>query len=266
VVSTRRPPEAGPPGAVAIDTPQLQLARHVVADTADYQAVGVIHGAAGLGKTFATRAATARLPADPDRPRGQRLPICTISFPSRPTMRLVADLLLQALNATTPYRQASTNRFQLTAALVRELARRPRLIVVDEAQRLSEECIELLRYLHDHDDTTFGLLYVGGNGCWKVLSRQPMLRSRVWRRLTFTPIPAAEIPTTIRAYHPLFHDVDDDLLLQVDTRFAHGIWRNWALFAATAHLLAHRADRTRLDAEIVANTFALHGGGPDADA
>ena len=32
------------------------------------------------------------------------------------------------------------------------------LLVVDEAQRLPEECIELLRYLHDHDDTAFGLL------------------------------------------------------------------------------------------------------------
>ena len=262
-MSSRRRPEAGPPGAVAIDTPQLQLARHVVADTASFQAVGVIHGPAGLGKTFATRLATTRLPADPQCPDGEGLPVCTIAFPSRPTMRLVADLLLQALNGTSPDRQA--NRFYLTAALVRELAHRPRLIVVDEAQRLSEECIELLRYLHDHDDTTFGLLYVGGNGCWQVLGRQPMLRSRVWRRLTFTPIPDTQVPSIIRAYHPLFHDVDDELLLQVNTRFAHGIWRNWALFAATAHLLAGRAGRTRLDAELVANTFALHGGGPDAD-
>ncbi|MEJ3748972.1 hypothetical protein WEI85_37610 [Actinomycetes bacterium KLBMP 9797] len=27
-----------------------------------------------------------------------------------------------------------------------------------EVQRLPVECIELLRYLHDHDDTAFGLL------------------------------------------------------------------------------------------------------------
>ncbi len=257
----RRSPEAGPPGAVAIDTPQMQMARRVATDIAGHAAVGVIHGQAGLGKTFAVQAATARLPLPEDDPRGERMPVCAISFPYRPTMRLVADLLLQALNGSTPSRQA--NRFYLTAALVRELARQPRLVVVDEAQRLSEECIELLRYLHDHDDTTFGLLYVGGNGCWEVLSRQPMLRSRVWRRLTFTPMARAEVPGIIRSYHPLFDGVDDELLGHVNDRFAHGIWRNWALFAATAHLVARRAGRTRLDQEIIANTFALHGGGAD---
>ena len=44
------------------------------------------------------------------------------------------------------------------------------------------------RYLHDHDDTAFGLLYVGGNGCWEVLSREPMLRSRIFRRVRFGPM------------------------------------------------------------------------------
>ena len=50
-----RLPEAGPPGARIISTAQLQLARHVVTDITAHQAVGVIHGNAGLGKTFAVR-------------------------------------------------------------------------------------------------------------------------------------------------------------------------------------------------------------------
>ncbi|MHA4947580.1 AAA family ATPase [Micromonospora sp. SD19] len=257
---TRRPPEAGPPGARRISTPALQLARHVITDTADHQAVGVIHGLAGLGKTFATRTCIAALAA---RTRAaERIEVAIITFPSRPTMRLLADLLLQTLTGTPPARQA--NRFYLTAALVREMARAPRLIVVDEAQRLPEECIELLRYLHDHDDTRFGLLYVGGNGCWEVLSRQPMLRSRVWRRQTFTPMSRAEVPQVMRSYHRLYAEVDDELLHYVDDKFAHGIWRNWALFSSTAHLLARRARRTSLDIEIVDNAFALHPGTSDA--
>ncbi len=146
---TRRPPEAGPPGARRISTSQLQLARHVVTDTAEHLAVGVIHGLAGPGKTFAMRTCTTAL-ATRTRP-ADRIEVATIAFPARPTMRLLADLLLQTLTGAPPARQA--NRFYLTAALVRELARAPRLVVVDEAQRLPEECIELLRYLHDHDDT-----------------------------------------------------------------------------------------------------------------
>ncbi len=257
---TRRPPEAGPPGAKPISTPQLQMARHVITDTAEHLAVGVIHGQAGLGKTFAMRACTGEL-AKKTRVK-DRVEVCRIAFPARPTMRLLADLLLQELTGTTPSQHA--NRFHLTGALVRELSRQARLIVVDEAQRLPEECIELLRYLHDHDDTAFGLLYVGGNGCWEVLSRHPMLRSRVWRRQSFTPMPRAEVPQVMRAYHQIYYDVDDELLHYVGDKLAHGIWRNWALFSTTAHLLARRADRDRLDAEIVDNAFALHAGGVDA--
>jgi DNA transposition AAA+ family ATPase len=58
---------------------------------------------------------------------------------------------------------------------------------VDEAQRLTSECIEFLRYLHDHPHTRFALILVGGDGCWEVLSREPMLRSRIFRRLNFGP-------------------------------------------------------------------------------
>ena len=50
--------------------------------------------------------------------------------------------------------------------------------MIDEAQRLNGDCIELLRHLHDHPHTRFALLYVGGDGCWEVLSREPMLASR----------------------------------------------------------------------------------------
>ncbi|WP_425795109.1 AAA family ATPase [Micromonospora arida] len=236
------------------------MARHVVTDTAEHLAVGVIHGLAGLGKTFATRTCTSALAT---RTRAtDRIEVVTIAFPARPTMRLLADLMLQTLTGTPPARR--DNRFYLTAALVRELARVPRLVVVDEAQRLPEECIELLRYLHDHDDTAFGLLYVGGNGCWEVLSRQPMLRSRVWRRQNFTPMSRTEVPQVMRSYHRLYADADDDLLHYIDDRFAHGIWRNWALFSSTAYLLAKRSRRTMLDLEIIDNAFALNAGGGNA--
>ena len=61
--------------------------------------------------------------------------------------------------------------------------RRP--IVVDESQLLTGDCIELLRHLHDHRATRFALVLVGGDGTWAVLSREPMLASRVYRRVRF---------------------------------------------------------------------------------
>ncbi|MFD3569396.1 AAA family ATPase [Streptomyces sp. NPDC058667] len=62
--------------------------------------------------------------------------------------------------------------FDLTTRLVGLLATSMRLVVVDEAQRLNGDCIELLRHFHDHPKTRFALLYVGGYGCWEVLSKE----------------------------------------------------------------------------------------------
>jgi DNA transposition AAA+ family ATPase len=250
-----RLPEAGPPGARIISTPQLQLARHVVSDITAHQAVGVIHGNAGLGKTFAVRTCADAMTASPGRREAPE--VVTVSFTPQPTLRQIADGLYLTLTG----RQGSNSRFHITRDLITELSRVPRLVVVDEAQRLTGHGIELLRHLHDDANTQFGLLYVGGDGCWEVLSREPMLASRIWRRLAITPLDRAVIPGAIRSYHPMYAEAGDDLLAYIDDRFAHGIWRNWAAFSSTAHLISGRAGRTLIDEEIVTNAFALHAGG-----
>jgi DNA transposition AAA+ family ATPase len=250
-----RLPEAGPPGARIISTPQLQLARHVVSDITAHQAVGVIHGNAGLGKTFAVRTCADAMTAGSGRREAPE--VVTVSFTPQPTLRQIADGLYLTLTG----RQGSNSRFHITRDLITELSRVPRLVVVDEAQRLTGHGIELLRHLHDDANTQFGLLYVGGDGCWEVLSREPMLASRIWRRLAITPLDRAVIPKVIRSYHPMYAQADDDLLGYIDDRFSHGIWRNWASFSSTACLIAERAGRTLIDAEIATNAFALHAGG-----
>jgi hypothetical protein len=69
--------------------------------------------------------------------------------------------------------------------------------------------------MHDDENTRFGLLYVGGDGSWGVLSREPMLASRIWRRLA----PAIVSGSLAGAF---VLDVDDgqpqefDLRLQID--------------------------------------------------
>jgi DNA transposition AAA+ family ATPase len=128
--------------------------------------MGAIHGEAGTGKTFAVEDALACSPG---------VDACWLSFPSRPTMRLVAAGLLAALTRTTP--APERNRFQATHLLLDVLAHERWVIVVDEAQRLNRECIEYLRHLHDHPMTHFALLLVGGDGCWEVLSHRCVLRT-----------------------------------------------------------------------------------------
>ena len=136
----------------------------------------------------------------------------------------------------------------------------PRVVVVDEAQRLTRECIELLRHLHDHPATRFALVLVGGDGAWEVLSREPTLRSRVFPSVTFSALAPAEVCELIGAFHPIYRGVEAVLmLLLVDDHFAHGNLRDWASFTYTAAKLCADHGRDRLDEEAARNAFTLHG-------
>jgi DNA transposition AAA+ family ATPase len=237
--------------AQTVPTEAFKLTRRAISDMFEAQAMGVVHGEAGLGKTFAVEEALCGWPDVESLWAG---------FPSRPTMRLVAVTLLELLTGVP---SAEPNRFRATGQLLEELTRRPRVVVIDEAQRLNRECIEYLRHLHDQPTTRFALLLVGGDGTWEVLSREPMLRSRIYRRVTFKPLPAPQMIQAVRHYHPLYRDAADELLLLIDDVFGHGNFRNWASFTRSAQDLCRQA-RRRIDERVARNVFTLYGGGQDA--
>ncbi|MEU4377136.1 ATP-binding protein [Pseudonocardia alni] len=235
------------PGARVLPTAGLQLVDQAVGHVVDAAAMGVVHGPAGMGKTYAVESALAAR---------ERAGLWS-SFPSRPTMRLVAATLFEQLTGSAAGRARS--RFVLMDAVIEELSARPRVVVVDEAQRLNTECIEFLRHLHDHPRTRFALLLVGGDGAWQVLSAQPMLRSRVYRRVRLEPLTSEQVLELIPRFHPVYEGVDRELLLQIDDHLAHGNLRDWASFTQSAAALCAEHDIAVLDARVVANAFALHG-------
>ncbi len=239
-------------GAATVETDCLALTRRAVADIAARRALGVVHGAAGLGKTFAVETAIDLLGDDWE-------PVW-LAFPSRPTMRLIAVELFASLTGSRPQK----DRFGLTRLIKAELAVHPRMIVVDEAQNLNRECLEFLRHLGEDDNRRSATLLVGGDGCWEVLSREPMLRSRIYRRVSFRPLAPEKVLAAVRQYHPLYHDVADDLIVFVDCYCGHGNFRNWATFTLTAVELCREHGRTTLDEQIARNAFALLGGGVGA--
>lgn len=234
------------PGARVLPTAGLQLVDQAVGHVIDVAAMGVVHGPAGMGKTYAVESALAAR---------ERAGLWS-SFPSRPTMRLVAATLFEQLTGSPPGR---ASRFVLMDAVIEDLSARPRVVVVDEAQRLNTECIEFLRHLHDHPRTRFALLLVGGDGAWQVLSAQPMLRSRVYRRVRLEPLTSDQVLELIPRFHPIYEGVDRELVLQIDDHLAHGNLRDWASFTQSAVALCAEHDIAVLDERIVANAFALHG-------
>lgn len=243
------PHHLGLEGAAVIRTRPFVLTERAISDLAEAQAMGAFYGDAGLGKTFAVASAVA----------GCGLPSVTVEYPLRATMKAVVQGLLEALTGVPHHGE----RFALTRDLTRELSGAPRLIVVDEAQRLNHDAVETLRMLHDHPDTRFALALVGGNGCWEVLSAHPMLRSRIYRRVAFTRLEWKELAVILPAYHPIYRDAGRELLVLVDEAYARGSFRAWAVFTRTAAGLLEPGQA--LTEQAVRNSFALLGGNDAAD-
>jgi hypothetical protein len=99
------------PGAATLETESYLLAQRAVADAVEADAMAVLHGDAGLGKTFAVEDALAA-PAPP---------LLWVSFPSRPTPRLIAASLLEALTG----RATRLDRFAIIRYLVEQLTEAP---------------------------------------------------------------------------------------------------------------------------------------------
>jgi hypothetical protein len=170
----------------------------------------------------------------------------------------VARRLYRELTGADPGR---ANRFDLSEQLIALLTDREWLLVVDEAQWLNRECIEYLRHLHDHAQTRFSLLLVGGDGCWRVLSREPMLRSRIYRRVQFAPMAPAMVLQVIPAYHPIYRGAPASLLALIDDCYAHGCFREWASFTHSAIAFCRERRADTLTEELARAVLELHAGG-----
>jgi type II secretory pathway predicted ATPase ExeA len=236
-------------GAATVATEQLLDAREMIAATTDALAMAAIYGAAGTGKSFAV-SETLR-----DMPTAQW---AQIDFRCRPTLRDIRQAVARSLGHYWPL---AGGNFEIDEQLKQILAERPRLVVIDEAQWLNRECFEYLRHLHDDPRTQFSLLFVGGSGCYEVLRREPMLNSRLYAHLRFTPMAIDEVRATIPLYHALHQDVDAELINLIDGACCHGNFRMWAKFTHHAVRFCARAARDRVDEEVVRNVFRLLGGG-----
>ncbi len=231
--------------AAVLATRDLLLTGRAISDLIESEAMGAVVGPAGLGKTFAIEHAV--------QSRGE--PVITLTFEARPTMRLVADRLLYRLTGAP----GGGTRFAMTDQLLNRLSDCRRLVVIGEAQNLNRDCFEYLRHLHDDPATRFALLFDGGDGCWEVLAREPMLRSRIYRRVAFGRLSDADVLALIPGYHPIYADADPELLVLINDKAANGRLRSWAAFTHTASGICRGIGTERIDATIARNTISQLG-------
>ncbi|MEU8844028.1 ATP-binding protein [Streptomyces roseus] len=211
------------PGLRALVTPGLRDTARVIAAGVAERAMVCLHGAAGVGKTFAVRAVLDGWA--PDRS-------CRLTLRSRPGPADLRAALHHALHlpGAGPADPAAHDVL-ITAAL----ARRSPVVVVDEAHQLSPACFEYLRYLYDAVGGVC-LVLITGQGGERVLHGVRMLASRCAAWAQITPLRPEHVPVAVPRLHPIWHKVPAELLLSVDARFAHGGLRAWAA-------LTHHASR-----------------------
>jgi type II secretory pathway predicted ATPase ExeA len=224
-----------------------------------HNAMGCVYGEAGLGKTVSVAdAVTARR-------RGDRLlRTCTERFPSGWTRNEIGEQLLATITGDPIQTNLKLDRLSLK--LIGELSHGGQwLLVIDEAQNLTKVAMDFFRYLHDDKSTRFALLFVGGNGCYQTLSKEPMLRSRIFWWVEFRPLPPAEVPALVRGLHPVYHDASDELLTEINDLACHGQWRAWAHFTTAVLDLLASTGRPGIDDEIIGNVlYQLTGAREDA--
>ncbi len=218
------------PDAQVVHTPAVRSVLRTVAHAAAVGAVVCLYGDAGQGKTVALQYALSQLP-HPARVRRVHVGV----HPTVPELRRVlADAL--ELGRRLP-RGAGEADLMLVNAL-----RQPRVLVLDEAQRLPGPALEFLRGLWDHPDTDTALLLAGA-GSERALRRVPALASRV---LTWELVPRlrpGEVAAAMAAFHPLWEDVSEDDVVWVDEHVGHGNFRTWAKL--TSHLTAEIYGKSR---------------------
>jgi hypothetical protein len=233
------------PGASVIQTDYLLLARDNLLDVCEEFAMGAFWGPAGVGKSYALLEAVGQV---------RDMPVTWIEFGHRPTMRHVTVELLKKLG----YEGRMGSKHDMIDPLA-SLLQTPRLLVIDEAQRLNTECIDHLRSIHDRVETRFAIALAGGDGCWETLSKEPMLQSRIWRRTPFTPLEEDEVTALIPTFHPIYENAPRELLLQIDRTFAHGLLRDWAGITKTLIGLTRRLRQSKLSERTIHSALAKHG-------
>ncbi|WP_413804483.1 AAA family ATPase [Streptomyces sp. OE57] len=212
--------ESGAPAGVALPA-GAQLVRTSSVRAVATEGAVCVFGDAGRGKTAAVRMALGEVPP------GWK--VTWVPVPVRPSVAGMRRAVFDAL--------ALPGRFPHTSALadaaVVEALGEARVLVVDEAQRLSAPCLEYLQSLWDHPGTRITLVLVGA-GSERALSRLPQLASRIGAWQEVPRLDAAEVMPAVTGFHPLWRTVPSPHLTWIDQSCAHGTFRTWA--ALTAHL------------------------------
>jgi type II secretory pathway predicted ATPase ExeA len=209
--------------ARVVQTPAFLVALENMRGVLVRRAITVLWGPSGYGKTVAGRAIYGQLL------ESQR---CWIPLTTRPNPRVITNELLHALTGV----EHDETRWQSARTLKREMRHRDHVaIFIDEAQNLSLECIEFLRWLHEAYPGRIALALIGGVQLHSRLSRSPQLMRRIYQPSRFQRLDGNRIDEYLRTFHPIYEAADRKLITAIDDRHCEGNFGYWARLTASAY-------------------------------
>lgn len=216
----RRPRYTAPPDAATVPLPFQEELTHALAEMVSVAGAVAVDGMTGTGKTFTTEEVCRRLPVSSH----------TVRLGPHPgTTKVVRNVYRELTGHAPPARGTEAER-----QLEEVLAEKPRVLVIDEAQKLGRLGIDQLIYLHEHPDAQFTLVLVG-IGLARVLGEHEELEGRFPRSVAFERLRDNALADWLTAYHPLLAHTDRELLRRIDNRYWKGNLRRWAQTAHAAY-------------------------------
>ncbi|MGW6412964.1 AAA family ATPase [Streptomyces vinaceus] len=237
------------PGAHVVSTRQVGAVTEALAHTVAARGVLCLYGEPGQGKTVALYQALRLLP--------HRVPVHRALVGVKLALPQLRAALLTAFGLPV---KALTSRADAADRALLEALTEPGVLVIDDVQRVAAPELDYLRLLADAPATRTSLVLCGA-GAERTLARAPALASRVltWQH---TPrLDAAQVPTVLRLFHPLWHSATDGDLLHADETCGRGNFRTWAKI--TSHVYAAMDRRPDATVDHALLTWACSRLGPD---
>lgn len=218
-----------------VETPTFRLAQAQLRRVVRIGGIAAVSGNSGCGKTFSVDYFLHHNPVMADRP------VLWVDSPRKPSTKAITLLLSKAVGLSPRLRDSE---YALVDDLIPELRGSNAVVVIDEAQELSVDGLQQLRYFHDRcfptrpGEPAGWTLVLVGSTVDRRLAGAAELANRVAAWVRFEPLEGKDLLVTLRAWHPLLAEMEMGLLLEIDQQECRGNWRHWAQFLA-AYIDAH---------------------------
>lgn len=212
------------PGARVVSTAGVSAVVEAVGHTVAARGIGCVFGEPGVGKTVAVQQALHLLP--------DRVPVWRAVVAVKPGLPQMRASLLDTLGLAAG---SLSHRAQPADRALGEALRRPGVLFLDDAQRLSPPLLDYLRLLWDEPGTAAALVLCGA-GAERVIARVPALRSRVLTWHQVSGLDEERLAEMLAMFHDVWEGVDPADVAWADATVARGNFRTWAKI--TSHVYA----------------------------